>query len=237
MTERLPQVFAYDDMNRVTSADVPPGQANYTYDTAGNRLTRTLNTASDAYTYDSGVTGRLQSVTGTNATTLTYDASGRTTGLGSLTLTYNDRGRLAQVSNPGGTLGQYTYNALEQRVIKAAGGATTVFLYDRQGRLITESSSTGTILREYIYFNGEPLALVESGATYYFANDQLGSGQALLDQNGQTEAPVKGRMRHKIKESAESYPPEYSLVLARLIGPAPAGFRNDGAASIPEGQD
>ena len=186
MTERLPQVFAYDDMNRLTSAQGTYGQANYTYDTAGNRLTRTLNTASDAYTYDSGVTGRLQSVTGTNATTLTYDASGRTTGLGSLTLTYNDRGRLAQVSNPGGTLGQYTYNALEQRVIKAAGGATTVFLYDRQGRLITESSSTGTILREYIYFNGEPLALVDSGVIYYFANDQLGSGQALLDQNGET---------------------------------------------------
>ena len=90
------------------------------------------------------------------------------------------------MSNTGGTLGQYTYNALEQRVIKAAGGVTTVFIYDREGRLITESSSTGTILREYIYFNGEPLALVDSGVIYYFANDQLGSGQALLDQNGQT---------------------------------------------------
>ena len=106
--------------------------AAYTYDTAGNRLTRTLNTESDTYTYDS-VTGRLQSVTGSNPTTLTYDASGRTTGLGSLTLTYNDRGRLAQVSNTGGTLGQYTYNALEQRIIKTAGGVTTVFHYDRKG--------------------------------------------------------------------------------------------------------
>ena len=75
--------------------------------------------------------GRLQSVAGSNPTTLTYDASGRTTGLGSLTLTYNDRGRLAQVSNTGGTLGQYTYNALEQRIIKTAGSVTTVFLYDQ----------------------------------------------------------------------------------------------------------
>ena len=60
------------------------------------------------------------------------------------------------------------------------------FHFIRNGRLITESSSTGTIQREYIYFNDEPLALVESGATYYFANDQLGSGQALFDQNGET---------------------------------------------------
>jgi hypothetical protein len=74
-----------------------------TYDTAGNRLTRTLNTESDTYAYDS-VTGRLQGVTGSNPTTLTYDASGRTTGLGSLTLTYNDRGRLSQVSNTQVTL-------------------------------------------------------------------------------------------------------------------------------------
>ena len=185
MTERLPQVYAYDDLNRVTSANVTPGQSAYTYDTAGNRLTRTLGTESDVYTYD-GVTGRLQSVTGSNPVTITYDASGRTTGLGSLTLTYNDRGRLAQVSNTQGTLGQYTYNALEQRIIKTAGGVTTVFLYDRQGRLISESSSTGTIQREYIYFNGEPLALVENGSTYYFANDHLGSGQALFDQYGET---------------------------------------------------
>ena len=185
LSERLPQAFLYDDMNRVTSANVTPGQSAYTYDTAGNRLTRTLGTESDTYTYDS-VTGRLQSVSGTNATTLTYDASGRTTSLGSLTLTYNDRGRLAQFSNTGGTLGQYTYNALEQRVIKTAGSVTTVFHYDRQGRLIAESATDGTILREYIYFNDEPLALVESGSAYYFANDHLGSGQALFDQNGET---------------------------------------------------
>ena len=185
MTERLPQVYAYDDLNRVTSAQGTYGQTAYTYDTAGNRLTRTLGAESDVYTYD-GVAGRLQSVTGANPVSITYDASGRTTSLGILTLTYNDRGRLAQVSNTGGTLGQYTYNALEQRIIKTAGGLTTVFHYDRQGRLIAESATDGTILREYIYFDDEPLALLENGATYYFANDHLGSSQALFDQYGET---------------------------------------------------
>jgi RHS repeat-associated protein len=185
MSERLPQVYAYDAMNRLTSAEGTQGQSAYTYDTAGNRLTRTLGAESDTYTYDS-VTGRLQSVSGTNATTLAYDASGRTTGLGTLTLAYNDRGRLAQVSNTGGTLGQYSYNALEQRVIKTADGATTVFHYDREGRLIAESASDGTIQREYIHFNDEPLALLINGSAYYFANDHLGSGQALFNQAGQT---------------------------------------------------
>ena len=60
------------------------------------------------------------------------------------------------------------------------------FHFIRNGRLITESSATGTILREYIYFNDEPLALVESGSEYYFANDHLGSSQALFNQSGQT---------------------------------------------------
>ena len=77
------------------------------------------------------------------------------------------------MSNTGGTLGQYTYNALEQRIIKTASSVTTVFHYDRDGRLIAESATDGTILREHIYFNGEPLALVENSATYYFANDRL----------------------------------------------------------------
>ena len=60
------------------------------------------------------------------------------------------------------------------------------FHFIRNGRLITESSAIGSILREYIYFDDEPLALVESGSAYYFANDHLGSSQALFDQNGET---------------------------------------------------
>ena len=54
-------------------------------------------------------------------------------------------------------------------------------------RLIAEMQVDGTPLREYIYLDGEPIALKEyqtNPGTYYFINDHLGTPQRLVNGSG-----------------------------------------------------
>ncbi|MBW2340188.1 MAG: RHS repeat protein, partial [Deltaproteobacteria bacterium] len=48
------QDFTYDTLNRLTSAEGRYGAINYTYDDVGNRLTRTINSDTEDYTYLTG---------------------------------------------------------------------------------------------------------------------------------------------------------------------------------------
>jgi len=80
-------------------------------------------------------------------------------------------------------LGEYTYNGLGQRIIKAAGGLTTIFHYDFDGNIIAESDESGNFDKEYLYRSSSRLALVdvETGELYYYGNDRLGTPQILTD--------------------------------------------------------
>jgi len=112
------------------------------------------------------------------------DANGNINVIGNKTLTYNQDNRLASVSSGSTTLGIYTYNGLGQRIIKEAGGKTTVFHYDFDGNIIGESDSdTGAFSKEYLYRGSTRLALVDVPAeeVYYYGNDQLGTPQILTD--------------------------------------------------------
>ncbi len=60
--------------------------------------------------------------------------------------------------------------------------------YDVNNLLIAETLADGTILREYIYLDGEPLALKEyegNPGLYYFLNDHLGTPQQLVSTDGE----------------------------------------------------
>ena len=67
------------------------------------------------------------------------------------------------------------------------GAKTTYYLYDLENRLIAEISGSGTVLREYIWLEQEPLALREyelRPGLYYYLNDHLGTPQQLVDSQG-----------------------------------------------------
>lgn len=174
------RTYGYDALNRLEHAEGPYGTINYTYDGVGNRLTKVINDQTDTYMYFSG-TNRLQEVTGPVA--YTYDANGNITGIGNKMLTYNQNNRLVRVEENGGVLGEYTYNGLGQRVIKTAGGVTTVFHYDFNGNIIAESDLNGNFTYEYLYKHNSRIALVNvgSGEMFYFLNDMLGTPQMLTD--------------------------------------------------------
>jgi RHS repeat-associated protein len=86
---------------------------------------------------------------------------------------------------------QNLHNAQGQRVVKTVNGdANTAihFLYDQSGQVIAEiDASTGTTLREYIYVNGQQIAIVDDTGTqneeaYFVHNDHLGTPQKITDQ-------------------------------------------------------
>jgi RHS repeat-associated protein len=91
-------------------------------------------------------------------------------------------------------LGEYVYNGLGQRVIKTANGVTTIFLYDFNGNLISESQADGTIIAEYLYMGTSRMARVDNvnSEIYYFHNDHLGTPELMTDEweNAVWEAKV-----------------------------------------------
>lgn len=69
--------------------------------------------------------------------------------------------RLITAAEKDTLLGEYVYNALGQRTVKASGDASTIYLYDQAGNLIAGSDETGQIQNEYIWLNGRLLAVTK----------------------------------------------------------------------------
>ncbi|MCC7517509.1 MAG: DUF4329 domain-containing protein, partial [Pseudomonadales bacterium] len=90
-----------------------------------------------------------------------------------------------------------TYNHLGQRASKTTGGITTYFVYsDLDGQLLGEYSNTGSPIREYIYLEGERVAMYDyttvepkdstgQKAIVFLHNNQVGQTQYAFNSDGQ----------------------------------------------------
>ena len=56
--------------------------------------------------------------------------------------------------------GYYTYNGLGQRTSKIVAGSSLTFTYGLNGELLSESDGTTTL--DYVYLNGQPLAVIDA---------------------------------------------------------------------------
>lgn len=174
------QSFGYDALDRLSTATGAYGSQVYSYDGIGNRLSLTVDANTTNYSYFTN-THRLQSV---GSQTRTYDNAGNTTQIDSDTYSYNNQNRLSQATVNGQTV-DYIYNSLGQMTIRQTAADTTISFFDQNGLLIGEYDGTGSLIREYVYLNGEPLALADTTASYYYLNNHLGTPQILMDQNQQ----------------------------------------------------
>ncbi len=125
----------------------------------------------------------------------THDANGSITAKTSIgtgpdrLFAYSAHNRLLQVSEDDGAvtiLGEYAYNGLGQRVRKDAGGESSEYRYGLAGELLAILDDTGQPVRELVYLNSQPLAVLdhEADAVYYVHNDHLGTPRALSDESG-----------------------------------------------------
>ena len=95
-----------------------------------------------------------------NCSTYSFDANGSLTAAPTIPLlTHDVRGRLVQ-ADAGGLITTYQIDALGRRIRKTNAGGDTLFHYDLGGRLIAETSAGGILLKEYLYLNDLPVAVV-----------------------------------------------------------------------------
>jgi RHS repeat-associated protein len=138
----------------------------------------------DTYTYPS-TNNQLQSIAlGAGGTrSFTYDAAGN--------VTYDNAGRMASFSLNGILRGnapperfcslefqaEYAYNQLGQQIIRrlTQTGVTIHSVYGPDGNRIAEyNEATGALIRQYIWLEGAPIAVIEGGVVSFVRSDHIG---------------------------------------------------------------
>ncbi|MHB8409312.1 MAG: hypothetical protein ACYDHY_14655 [Acidiferrobacterales bacterium] len=172
--QTIPQVdcFGYDVLDRLTQdtvltafgASCPPSTPGitYTYDANGNRLSKTTGTTTIPYAYvpDSN---RLTGVGGSAVNInkigdITANPQGQS-------FAYDAAGRLIQVTSAYGVLGEYSYDAHNRRANKFSANGSTWYHYDAQGHLIEETHADGTLVRDYVWADNTPIAMITKDPT------------------------------------------------------------------------
>jgi RHS repeat-associated protein len=194
-------LYAYDPLGRLVKETILDSTSGsrviaFTYDLAGNRLTKT-DTGCDpaqqslAYSYDDN--DRLLSVINTNnsySESYTYDANGSTrtvTTNGAVTTdTWDLQGRLVHVDQPGGHTIDDTYDDAGNRTAESVDGAKTTFLNDPNqayDQVLEEYAPGGVLAATYV--RGMDLLFQDrAGVRSYYAKDGLGSTRALTNSAG-----------------------------------------------------
>ena len=178
-TNAFDRVYTYDDFDRLAT----DGDVAYTYDAAGNRMTRTEN--GETITYTLGVGDRLASWTGGM---YTHDAAGNVTrierdGKPTLDLTWNSQYQLVSVATNGAFAESYTYDALGRRVSTTTREGTTRHVYDDNWQVIADIDEQGNVIASYVWGEGidNLLAVTIGNATYYALTDVQGTIWGCVD--------------------------------------------------------
>lgn len=155
------QSFIYDSLNRLTGFDGAWGSGLYSYDSTGNRLTKTVAGLTTTYSYSNS---RLISASGNESATFGYNGSGNLTVLTwkgkSYSISYDALGNMKSYSEGSTQIGNYLYDGEGMRVKKNSGGKTTVYHYDRGGKVISEDDGAGNYIADYVYLNGKLIAKI-----------------------------------------------------------------------------
>jgi RHS repeat-associated protein len=176
----LSQVFGYDSLNRMVSANLAGGQTqSFTYDANGNRTNATVNAASTTYAYP-GTSHKLSALSGATTRSFTYDNAGNVTASQAISYVYDGRGRMKQAGST-----TYVVNGLGQRVKKNS-GSDLFFAYDEAGHLIGEYDATGAAIEETLWLGDMPVAVVKptvptGSEVFYIWADHLGTPRQITD--------------------------------------------------------
>lgn len=192
--------FTYTHDHRLASAAGPYGSLAWTYDANGNRATQTVGSATQTFVI-SPTSNKVTSITQPSQPTrsFTYSASGDrltdATGSASVSQTYDYHDRVTVFKNGSLQEGNYTYDAfsrLANRSVLNLGPSTfTHNLYDQQGHVVVETNAAGASLREYIWLDDMPVAIIDNVNTtpvlYYVHADHLDRPIMVTNASG---APV-----------------------------------------------
>ena len=166
--------YDYDALDRLTNQTGSGDQLDYQYDANGNRTSRDVNGQVTTLTTLTE-SNRLDTI---NSVSVGLNPAGALDSFEQRTFEYSAAGRLSKVRENGQLVATYRYNQAGLRTHKTVGSVTTLYHYDLAGRLISETEPDGTVIREYIYALGVPVAQIDGGTPErirYVHTDHLGS--------------------------------------------------------------
>ena len=153
------RTMTYDPLDRLTGVNGPWGVGTIGYDPRGNITSQSFGSFGLTYTYDAA-SQRLQSVTGSKAYNLSYDVYGNVTSNGTTSFAYNDAPNLRCANCGQSNEILFDYDSKNQRVRMQKGAMETFFVYGQGGQLLWEETPH-SILKEYVYLGGKPIAVRE----------------------------------------------------------------------------
>lgn len=174
--------FSYDANGRLTYWNYSPMSGtsiyeNYSYDHAGNLLTKGNKT----FSYNSA-----NQITSSG---FTYDNNGNMTGDGTYIYSYNARNQLIQVkkTSDNSLVADYKYNydglRKSKTVYVGQNTGTTSYNWDASGNLVRESTPSGVIC--YYYDTaGDLIGLKKNNQTYFVHNNLRGDIVSITDTYG-----------------------------------------------------
>ena len=191
-------IYNYTPVGRLQNATGSWGDLTFFYDAAGNRTFRILD---DGATVDtetllySSTDNRLAGIelNGVLDRDFTLDASGNIiaevrSGT-AYSFVHDARGRMASVSSGGTLRATHVYDAFERLAVRTMVNqpvtGTVHYVHDQRGRVIAETDATGQTLREYLWIDDRPVAVVSDVATtpvlYHVHTDHLNRPIAMTD--------------------------------------------------------
>jgi RHS repeat-associated protein len=166
--------YGYDRLYRLTSVSGVDGGTTYSYDPAGNRLTRVLGTTT-TYTYD-----RTDRIGTAGPLSITTDANGNMTTKGTDSFAYDQANRLKTAVVSGATE-TYSYDGDGTRFSRQVGAnPATRYVGDISGGLVA-TIDDGT--RKYVYGHGIAFSVAGTVVEVIHA-DRLGSARVLTNSSG-----------------------------------------------------
>lgn len=238
--------YTYDDLYRlihenITDPVLGDETIAYTYDAAGNRLTKVDSNGTTNYTYDAG--DQLITETGGGyATTCTYDLNGNTVGksdgISSTTYSYDYENRLIGVQE-GSQVTAYTYDTDGNRVSVEFNGAPTYYLVDKNRpypQVLEERDASDSLAVSYTYGN-DLISQNRSGVlSCYHYDGQMSTRQLTDDAGGVTDTYIydafgitldqTGSTANSYLYTGEQYDPNvgFYYLRARYLNPETGRF-------------
>ncbi len=245
----LATTYAYDPVNRLTSAITGTTTETWAYDADANRTQATKTGAATVYaafnTADqlcwTGASTGTCATPPTGATGYVYDANGNTTTAGAATQSYNTFDQLTSYTN--GTTTNFTYAGPRNDERTTAGstsflngtlgitqqtsaGATTSFIRDPQGTLISMRTSTGASFYYTMDALGSIILLTDStqAAAASYAYDSWGNTTSAGSQAANNPWQYAGGYKDTITGYTKFGARYYDPATGRFTQPDPSGL-------------